>query len=196
MSVVIKSIQIQYKDEQGEYHGINSVSEKTTADQIAAIEAAGQEVIESLPNVSEYVDDWLDEHPEATTTVQDGSITINKLHDDLAELITRTWVNIGEFDEVGALSSEAQTLSTSISSFDEVDFLVFKKAGDVWRIVCSVRVPTAAFVGGAAYFDGYFSVDRSLYINGVVIYNSDTSIEWTTNTSDSQGEFRYRVYGR
>ena len=43
---------------------------------------------------------WLDEHPEATTTVQDGSITEKKLHPDLATKITdlqnstKTYVNV------------------------------------------------------------------------------------------------------
>lgn len=31
----------------------------------------------------EAVDNWLDEHPEATTTVQDGAITLAKLHPDV-----------------------------------------------------------------------------------------------------------------
>lgn len=41
---------------------------------------------EALPHsptqVQEYVNDWLDEHPEATTTVQDGSITGVKIADN------------------------------------------------------------------------------------------------------------------
>ena len=38
-------------------------------------------------DVADAVDDWLDEHPEATTTVQDGSITKAKLADSLASEI-------------------------------------------------------------------------------------------------------------
>lgn len=30
--------------------------------------------------LEEYVNDWLDAHPEATTTVEDGSITARKLN--------------------------------------------------------------------------------------------------------------------
>lgn len=33
------------------------------------------------------VDDWLDAHPEATTTVQDGAITIPKLNDSVLDLL-------------------------------------------------------------------------------------------------------------
>lgn len=41
---------------------------------------------ETLPHsatqMQEYVNDWLSEHPEATTTVQDGTVTTRKLADD------------------------------------------------------------------------------------------------------------------
>ena len=33
--------------------------------------------------IAEAVDDWLDEHPEATTTVEDGSVTLPKLSNDM-----------------------------------------------------------------------------------------------------------------
>lgn len=37
--------------------------------------------------ISQAVEDWLDDHPEATTTVQDGSITADKLASALADVI-------------------------------------------------------------------------------------------------------------
>ena len=46
--------------------------------------------------VGDAVSDWLDDHPEATTTVQDGSITKVKLHSDLQETV----------DEVSELKNE------------------------------------------------------------------------------------------
>ena len=47
-----------------------------------ALEDMRQFIIDSFDNLQlqEYVDNWLDEHPEATTTVLDGSITENKLN--------------------------------------------------------------------------------------------------------------------
>ena len=42
-------------------------------------------VAAGLPdNIPQYITNWLDQHPEATTTVQDGAITYVKLHSDLA----------------------------------------------------------------------------------------------------------------
>ena len=35
-------------------------------------------------NMQTFIDGWLDDHPEATTTVEDGSITVGKLHEDVS----------------------------------------------------------------------------------------------------------------
>ena len=39
--------------------------------------------------IASVINSWLDEHPEATTTVQDGSITIEKLSTDVMEVIEK-----------------------------------------------------------------------------------------------------------
>lgn len=41
MPVTFKSANVKYKNSQGQYVGVNTVSDNTTADQIAAIQAAG-----------------------------------------------------------------------------------------------------------------------------------------------------------
>ena len=41
----------------------------------------------SVPTIIQAVYDWLDEHPEATTTVQDGAITYNKLDSVLKSVV-------------------------------------------------------------------------------------------------------------
>lgn len=71
-----------------EYDGYNL--EEMTAD-IATLEADVSSIKEELSeyegvftaNVDESVQNWLDEHPEATTTVLDGSITKAKLSSDI-----------------------------------------------------------------------------------------------------------------
>ena len=47
-------------------------------------------------NLEEYVDDWLDDHPEASTTVQDGSITKAKLNDEVSD----DAVEMSYYDEI------------------------------------------------------------------------------------------------
>jgi len=44
----------------------------------------------SASEMQEYVDDWLDDHPEATTTVEDGSISFQKLNSDMQSRVTHT----------------------------------------------------------------------------------------------------------
>ena len=41
------------------------------------------------------VNAWLDAHPEATTTVQDGAITLAKLNSDLVATLTETHTYLG-----------------------------------------------------------------------------------------------------
>lgn len=48
--------------------------------------------------VSTAVSAWLDEHPEATTTVEDGSITEEKLHPDLVDTLKKAKVNDELYD--------------------------------------------------------------------------------------------------
>lgn len=54
-----------------------------------------------------FIEDWLDEHPEATTTVQDGSISEEKLNSELQEKLNAVHVDIPansyKFTEVGQL---------------------------------------------------------------------------------------------
>ncbi len=40
-------------------------------------------IIETEPAIRDEVDKWLDDHPEATTTVEDGAITLPKFSDEL-----------------------------------------------------------------------------------------------------------------
>ena len=50
------------------------------------------------------VSDWLDDHPEATTTVEDGAISYAKLDSSLQ----------GSIDDVGDLKTEVTNLGLSV----------------------------------------------------------------------------------
>ena len=72
------------------------------------------------PSVIESaVSDWLDDHPEATTTVEDGSITKAKLDEDLQETVDdvsslKTEINSGVIEE-NLLRSEMPGTSTTVT---------------------------------------------------------------------------------
>ena len=65
-------------------------------------------------DVEQAVSDWLDDHPEATTTVQDGSITEEKLASDvlaeLAEIDTLSSAIMTKQDAPSAAGSSGQAL--------------------------------------------------------------------------------------
>ncbi len=48
----------------------------------------GEENLNFALNIQTYVDNWLNEHPEASTTIQDGAVTVTKLDSDLKNKIT------------------------------------------------------------------------------------------------------------
>ena len=69
-------------------HKVNAPSQDGTDGQILKTNGDGTTAWTTVgtptdAQVEEAVSDWLDEHPEATTTVQDGSISRTKLNDDL-----------------------------------------------------------------------------------------------------------------
>ena len=62
------------------------------------------------------VQDWLDAHPEATTTVQDGSITIAKLASDVAAKINQVSQLSDEIDNLWNVMSFDMTLPTIMAN--------------------------------------------------------------------------------
>ena len=68
--------------------------------------------------IESAVSDWLDDHPEATTTVEDGSISIEKLDSELAEDIGE----ISELKEAIENISEETGGGASRNFFDDSDF--------------------------------------------------------------------------
>lgn len=70
-----------YKEEPVEHKPYIVYSEDENTDVRKVIADVNEEIITNA------VDDWLDDHPEATTTVQDGSISVAKLAADTVSLI-------------------------------------------------------------------------------------------------------------
>lgn len=63
-----------------------------TSGQVLTLTASGatywsDPTIPSSEQIGTAVSDWLEDHPEATTTVEDGSITLDKLADEVVNLI-------------------------------------------------------------------------------------------------------------
>ena len=84
---------------------------QSAQDAAQSAQDAEQSAQEAAQHTTEHISDWLDNHPEATTTVQDGSITRAKLDADLQE----------KTDEVSELKSAIDTLVDEVESVNKVN---------------------------------------------------------------------------
>ena len=97
-------------------------------------ESAGQwNETDSPDQIDAAVQAWLDDHPEATTTVQDGSITKAKLHDDLADEIEQNTADVGELKSAIAQDAIDNLLQVE-NIFGTTQSIVFDSAGNVQSI--------------------------------------------------------------
>ena len=110
---------------------------------VALIKALSAKVDPSV--IESAVSDWLDDHPEATTTVEDGSITKAKLDEDLQETV----------DDVSSLKTEITNGSANISSLEKADAVVNSLLGQS-------AVKDKALSGGA---DRHPIITMDLYAN-------------------------------
>ena len=115
--------------------------------------------VENLPfaGVPEAVADWLDAHPEATTTVQDGAISWAKLADDVkgpTKYVVRTI-------EADANNSSQIAVGCDFGIWDELTILIYQSDtttyGDVWSDSASAYITIRDASAGSA--DGYIRMD-------------------------------------
>lgn len=97
-------------------------------------------------DVDQSVSNWLDEHPEATTTVQDGSITREKLDTDVGSAI----------DYVSN-----KTYYNSITGSSVLDNSNFTEATTLW-------LPEGHSVQGMTYYNGYIYIAHHENDEGVL----------------------------
>ena len=78
--------------------------------------------------IGEQVNSWLDEHPEATTTVQDGSLTSDKMNPEFKAWIRSNTINVKDFGAVGdGVTNDTQALKTAFAVLGDYGNIVLPK---------------------------------------------------------------------
>ena len=120
-----KVLPLVYDDSLSYYELLNKVVDylnhigehmNVTDEQIGEIE----QILGDVDNLQQYVNEWLDEHPEATTTVEDGAITEAKIQSDFLSEIKNPFVTpqmfgaeaytVGEVEPTDARSAFEQAI--------------------------------------------------------------------------------------
>lgn len=139
----------------------NNVSLKLDLDTIR------QSITPTDTQVENAVDDWLTDHPEATTTVQDGSITYAKLASDAK----------GKYDSIGDLTQLNTTDKTSlVGAINEV------KASDI--LLAKTFEGNQSFYGLGNFqhyglnTDGSFTINQKYRVsnNDPMVFDRDITI--------------------
>jgi len=85
--------------------------------------------------IEQAVQDWLDDHPEATTTVADGSITEQKLAAAVAAKINQVSQLSDEIDDIG---SDVTDLKSAINFVEETEYdytaIAINTTASGWRL--------------------------------------------------------------
>ena len=142
--------------------------------------------------ITAAVDAWLDDHPEATTTVEDGSITYAKLATALAALID------GKYDEPSGGIPATDMTSAVQALLSSVGAMIAATSGDVGKAlspktVADDKVTEWQFVsaGGGG---GGGAVD-DVQVNGVsVVTNGVAKIPLVSNDSGIAGAVKVNAY--
>lgn len=104
-----------------------------------------------LAPVADAVKDWLDKHPEATTTVQDKSLTDSKFTDKLKLQTLKDYVTPEMFGAIGdGVTDDTEAIVSALNS----GIVVFLK-DKIYRITNDIQIKSGnVLLGGKILLDG------------------------------------------
>ena len=111
---------------------------------------------------AEAVSDWLDDHPEATTTVEDGSITTAKLHSGVIDSTLSAQGAAAEAKTTGEARNRFDSTVQGASSTNTSDS-IYLKTGETAKITISDFDGTLISV----FIKGHLSPSLPIYRDGV-----------------------------
>lgn len=140
-----------YDDSSTTTNIVNSMATATAADvgkTLRAKAVSGGKVTkwefsESNPHaIEQAVDDWLDEHPEATTSVEDASITADKFTDMLKLLALNDYVTPQMYGAVGnGIHDDTEAMNSALNSGYNV--YIPTNNGEKYKITSTITITNA-----------------------------------------------------
>ena len=125
--------------------------------------------------VKEDIDNWLDEHPEATTTVQDGAITIPKLNDS---------VKYGTFEHMTVGTAQAVLSDDGITDKVPYKYRVTGGGKDAGNRALDT------IVGGTVAWNQLNKNNASSSILDGVTFTKNGNGSWTLNGTANNNNFK------
>lgn len=163
--------------------GEGDTNKVLSADKVIEITAGLSEAIENIQeDIPGYVDDWLDDHPEATTTVQDGSITKAKLASDVANMLDTAETNdVSILGKIGVSSIRNKQITGSANYNDLLKFNL--KNGVQYTEVIKLKAATTK----AVYYSLLQSDGTVIGYSNNIAVGSTYAIKVVTMSADYQG---------
>lgn len=151
-------------------------------------------------NIQEYVNNWLDEHPEATSTVEDGSLTMVKFTNELKKQTTNYYVTPEMYGAIGnGVADDTVAVQSALDSGKVVmlkgTYLV-NASEETWHIALTVHSDTFIFGNGKIVLApneyGNYSILRIYGCNNVTIDGISVIGDGNAHTGDT-GEWGYGI---
>lgn len=116
--------------------------------------------------IQEKIDAWLESHPEATTTVQDGSLTESKFADSLKKKLITCCDTALEMIANTSLITGMTVLTNGYNSVND-------GKGSIYRISSTKPLTVSLTLS-----NGLYAEEMSQPLNGETIMNDDSSKQW------------------
>lgn len=116
-------------------------------------------------NIEETVDEWLDDHPEATTTVQDGSLTEAKFTDALKLKTLKEYVTPQMYGAKGdGATDDTNALQSALGSGKDIyipDGTYMISSGLTINRTCRIEMSSKAILKASDTFDTFLTLSTT-----------------------------------
>lgn len=178
----------------------------------------------SAEDITTAVDAWLDDHPEATTTVQDGSITKAKLDDSLKNTVDdvdsiknevfnntvitnlpstnlSTWAGMGKglvINDIAIQNLSGNVIidyySASGNNTEEIWFILYEFSNNIFKVVAKASAQTKVISGVYRINTGWELDKTKTYYVGEWNLNGNRVKQDTGSSATIPVYFKYTAY--